>query len=87
MAQSIYVLGKQFGNVFVGVQPGFGYESDPMRLLVRVNAAPTHAFSAFYRYLREDFGAHAVCISAPMARWNSCPANRPACRKPAGPTG
>ncbi len=60
MASSIFVLGAQFGNVFVGVQPGFGYEGDPMRLLFERGFAPTHAFNAFYRYLREDFGAHAV---------------------------
>jgi magnesium chelatase subunit H len=57
---SIFVLGAQFGSVFVGLQPGFGYEGDPMRLLFERGFAPTHAFSAFYRYLREDFGAHAV---------------------------
>jgi magnesium chelatase subunit H len=57
---SIFVLGAQFGNVFVGLQPGFGYEGDPMRLLFERGFAPTHAFSAFYRYLREDFGANAV---------------------------
>lgn len=56
----IFVLGAQFGNVFVGVQPGFGYEGDPMRLLFERGFAPTHAFSAFYRYLREDFRADAV---------------------------
>jgi magnesium chelatase subunit H len=57
---SIFVLGAQFGNVFIGIQPAFGYEGDPMRLLFEKGFAPTHAFSAFYRYLREDFGAHAV---------------------------
>lgn len=57
---NILVQGAQFGNVFVGVQPGFGYEGDPMRLLFEGTFAPTHAFSAFYRYIREDFGAHAV---------------------------
>jgi len=57
---SIFILGAQFGKVFVGLQPGFGYEGDPMRLLFERGFAPTHAFSAFYRYLREDFGAHAV---------------------------
>jgi magnesium chelatase subunit H len=57
---TIHVLGARFGNVMVGVQPAFGYEGDPMRLLFERNFAPTHAFSAFYRYLREDFGAHAV---------------------------
>jgi magnesium chelatase subunit H len=58
--RSIFVLGADFGNVFVGLQPGFGYEGDPMRLLFERGFAPTHAFSAFYRYLREDFGANAV---------------------------
>jgi magnesium chelatase subunit H len=57
---SIFVLGKQFGNVLISVQPSFGYEGDPMRLLFEKGLAPTHAFSAFYRYLREDFQAHAV---------------------------
>ena len=57
---SIFVLGKKFGNVLVSVQPSFGYEGDPMRLLFEKGLAPTHAFSAFYRYLREDFKAHAV---------------------------
>ncbi|MFN3672761.1 MAG: magnesium chelatase subunit H, partial [Bosea sp. (in: a-proteobacteria)] len=57
---SLFVLGQSFGNVLVGIQPGFGYEGDPMRLLFEKGFAPTHAFSAFYRYLREDFGAHAV---------------------------
>ena len=58
--RAIFVLGKQFGNVLVSVQPSFGYEGDPMRLLFEKGLAPTHAFSAFYRYLREDFGADAV---------------------------
>ena len=57
---SIFVLGKQFGNILLAVQPSFGYEGDPMRLLFEHGFAPTHAFSAFYRYLREDFAANAV---------------------------
>ncbi|WP_298468437.1 magnesium chelatase subunit H [uncultured Erythrobacter sp.] len=57
---NIQVLGAHFGNVFVGIQPAFGYEGDPMRLLFEGNFAPTHAFSAFYRWIREDFGAHSV---------------------------
>jgi len=58
--RSIFVLGAAFGNVLVAVQPPMGYEGDPMRLLFEKGFAPTHAFSAFYRYLREDFAAHAV---------------------------
>ncbi|WP_315750183.1 MULTISPECIES: magnesium chelatase subunit H [unclassified Bradyrhizobium] len=57
---SLLVLGEQFGNLFVGLQPAFGYEGDPMRLLFERSFAPTHAFAAFYRWLREDFRAHAV---------------------------
>lgn len=55
--RGVFVLGAQFGNVFVGVQPVFGYEGDPMRLLFEKGFAPTHAFSAFYRWLRADFQA------------------------------
>ena len=56
----LFVLGERFGNVFVGIQPAFGYEGDPMRLLFEHGFAPTHAFAAFYRWLQEDFAAHAV---------------------------
>lgn len=58
--QSIFVLGAQFGEVLVALQPGFGYEGDPMRLLFESGSAPTHAFSAFYRYLKQDFNADCV---------------------------
>ena len=57
---SLFVLGAEFGDVLVAIQPAFGYEGDPMRLLFERSFAPTHAFSAFYRYLREDFGADAI---------------------------
>ncbi len=57
---SIFVLGERFGNVFVGLQPAFGYEGDPMRLLFEQGFAPTHAFAAFYRWIAQDFAAHAV---------------------------
>lgn len=57
---NLLVLGAEFGNLFVGLQPGMGYEGDPMRLLFEKGFAPTHAFSGFYRWMREDFGAHAM---------------------------
>ena len=57
---SLFVLGRRFGNLFVGLQPAFGYEGDPMRLLFERGFAPTHAFAAFYRWIAEDFRAHAV---------------------------
>ena len=58
--RAIQLYGARFGNVLVGVQPAMGYEGDPMRLLFDGSFAPTHAFSAYYRHLREDFGAHAL---------------------------
>jgi magnesium chelatase subunit H len=56
----LMVLGCQFGNVFVGLQPLFGYEGDPMRLLFERSFAPTHAFVTFYRWLRTEFRADAL---------------------------
>ncbi|MEO0328202.1 MAG: magnesium chelatase subunit H [Pseudomonadota bacterium] len=56
----LFVMGKQFGNVLIVVQPGFGYEGDPMRLLFEQGFSPTHSFSACYRYLRKDWNADAV---------------------------
>ena len=56
----IQILGAHFGNIFVGIQPAFGYEGDPVRLLFDGTFTPTHAFSAFYRWLREDYGADAL---------------------------
>ncbi len=58
--RGVFVLGKQFGNVFVGVQPTFGYEGDPMRLLFERGFAPTHAFTAFYLWLRNTLAADVI---------------------------
>jgi magnesium chelatase subunit H len=55
-----HILGKQFGNIFVGIQPSFGYERDPMRLLMAKDAAPHHGFAAFYTWIEQVFGADAV---------------------------
>ncbi|TYC61767.1 magnesium chelatase subunit H [Rhodobacterales bacterium] len=58
--RGLYVLGRQFGNLLVAIQPPFGYEGDPMRLLFEGGFAPNHAFAAYYTYLRETFAADAV---------------------------
>ena len=58
--RGVFVLGAQLGNVFVGVQPAFGYEGDPMRLLFERGFAPTHAFVQFYQWLRHTFAADAL---------------------------
>jgi magnesium chelatase subunit H len=58
--RGVYILGRQFGNVFVGLQPAFGYEGDPMRLLFEGGFAPTHAFTQFYLWLKNAFRADAL---------------------------
>jgi magnesium chelatase subunit H len=58
--REILVLGNRFGNVFVGVQPTFGYEGDPMRMLAAESGAPHHGFMGLYTYLEKVFQADAV---------------------------
>ncbi len=58
--QNLLIYGKEFGNVFIGVQPTFGYEGDPMRLLFSRSASPHHGFAAYYTYLNHIWGADAV---------------------------
>jgi magnesium chelatase subunit H len=58
--QNLLVYGKAFGNIFIGVQPTFGYEGDPMRLLFSRSASPHHGFAAYYTYLEKIWQADAV---------------------------
>jgi len=58
--RELLILGIQLGNVFVGIQPTFGYEGDPMRLLNAESGSPHHGFMALYTYLQNVFLADAV---------------------------
>ncbi|WVZ87659.1 hypothetical protein U9M48_034265 [Paspalum notatum var. saurae] len=58
--ENLLVYGKQYGNVFIGVQPTFGYEGDPMRLLFSKSASPHHGFAAYYTFVEKIFQADAV---------------------------
>lgn len=58
--ENLLVYGKQYGNVFIGVQPTFGYEGDPMRLLFSKSASPHHGFAAYYSYVEKIFQADIV---------------------------
>ena len=59
-AGDLLIQGIILGNIFVGIQPTFGYEDDPMRLLMSKGGAPHHGFAAFYAYLERIFNADAV---------------------------
>ena len=56
----LLIQGVALGNVFIGVQPTFGYEGDPMRLMMARSGAPHHGFMAFYTYLSRVLNADAV---------------------------
>lgn len=58
--QNMLVYGKSFGNIFIGVQPSFGYEGDPMRLLFSKSASPHHGFAAYYSFVEKVWKADAV---------------------------
>jgi magnesium chelatase subunit H len=56
----LLIQGIHLGNVFLGVQPTFGYEGDPMRLLMARGGTPHHGFVGFYAYLEKIFQADVV---------------------------
>ena len=57
---SFAVSGMVLGNVFVGIQPSRGYDVDPSLNYHAPDLEPTHAYLAFYYWLRQHFGAQAV---------------------------
>lgn len=57
---SFPVSGIQFGKVFVGIQPARGYEIDPSLNYHAPDLEPTHAYLAFYHWVRKCFSADAV---------------------------
>ena len=58
--RDLLIQGLQLGNIFIGVQPTFGYEGDPMRLMMARSGAPHHGFMAFYTYLAKVLNVDAV---------------------------
>ncbi len=57
---TIPIAGIQLGNIFVGIQPSRGYDSDPGLNYHAPDLEPTPAYLAFYYWLRQKFGAQAV---------------------------
>jgi len=52
--------GLVLGNVYVGVQPMIGMPGDPMRLLFDKENTPHHQYALFYKWIANQFGAHAI---------------------------
>jgi cobaltochelatase CobN len=54
------IPGLLLGNVFVGIQPARGYDLDPAAVYHSPDLPPPPFYLAFYRWVRDGFGAHAV---------------------------
>jgi len=54
------ILGLQFGNVFLAVQPLLGIEGDPMRLLFERNLTPHPQYASFYLWLKNSLNPNTV---------------------------
>lgn len=54
------IAGRQFGNVFVGIQPARGYDRDPTLNYHAPDLEPTHSYLAFYHWIKAQFEANAV---------------------------
>jgi magnesium chelatase subunit H len=58
--RDLLIQGITLGNIFIGVQPTFGFEGDPMRLMMARSGSPHHGFMAFYTYLAKVLNVDGV---------------------------
>jgi len=59
-SDGVAVPGLTLGNVFVGIQPARGFGIDSRAIYHSPDLPPTHFYLAYYQWIRETFGAHAV---------------------------
>lgn len=50
----------QFGNIIIGIQPARGYNIDPVASYHDPALVPPHHYFAFYAWMRQSFGVHAI---------------------------
>jgi len=56
----IVLAGLRFGNVMLMIQPPRGFGENPVAIYHDPDLPPSHHYLAAYRWLEEEFGAHAV---------------------------
>ncbi len=56
----LMIAGLRFGLTFVGIQPARGYQVDPSAVYHDPDLVPPHGYLAFYFWLRQAYGAHAL---------------------------
>ena len=59
-APALAIAGIDLGNVFVGLQPPRGFGENPIAIYHSPDLAPTHHYIAYYRWLRDVYGADAI---------------------------
>ncbi len=52
--------GIELGNVWIGVQPPLGIAGDPMRLMFEKDLTPHPQYTAFYKWLQNEYQADAI---------------------------
>ena len=57
---ALAIAGIDLGNVFVGLQPPRGFGENPIAIYHSPDMAPTHHYIAYYRWVRDVFGADAI---------------------------
>ncbi|HEY7063918.1 MAG TPA: cobaltochelatase subunit CobN [Chloroflexota bacterium] len=57
---ALMMPGLELGSVFVGIQPPRGFGENPIAIYHNPDLPPTHHYLAYYRWLRDVWGAHAV---------------------------
>src|ERR1700719_2529166 len=56
----LMLAGLELGNAIVALQPPRGYGMDPDAIYHQPDLPPTHHYYAVYRWLRAEWGAHAI---------------------------
>jgi cobaltochelatase CobN len=58
--EDIVLAALQYGNVVLAIQPPRGFGENPIAIYHDPDLPPSHHYLACYRWLSQDFGAHAV---------------------------
>jgi cobaltochelatase CobN len=59
-ARGFPIPGLELGNVFVGIQPPRGFGVDRRAIFHSPDLPPPHFYLAYYQWIRDVFGAHAI---------------------------
>lgn len=58
--EQLFIPGLRNGNIFIGLQPSRAFGERAAELYHSTDSTPPYSYIAYYRWLAEGFGAHAV---------------------------